>query len=73
MQWSARRKAAGRSVSDCKPVVISDERGNESLAIHSLGLLTLSWDHRAFDGAYAAAFMQRLREVLETRDWMSEL
>ena len=56
-----------------KPVVISDERGNESLAIHSVGLLTLSWDHRAFDGAYAAAFMQRLREVLETRDWMSEL
>jgi 2-oxoglutarate dehydrogenase E2 component (dihydrolipoamide succinyltransferase) len=56
-----------------KPVVVTDSSGNESLAIHSVGLLTLSWDHRAFDGAYAAAFMQRLREEIETRDWMSEL
>mgnify|MGYP002682902749 CR=1 FL=1 len=56
-----------------KPVVISDERGNESLAIHSVGLLTLSWDHRAFDGAYAAGFLVRVKELLETRDWSQEL
>lgn len=56
-----------------QPVVVTDSSGNESLAIHSVGLLTLAWDHRAFDGAYAAAFMQRLAEVLETRDWMAEL
>jgi len=36
-------------------------------------VLTLSWDHRAFDGAYAAAFMDRVREILETRDWVAEL
>ena len=56
-----------------KPVVVRDALGNETLGIHSVGVLTLSWDHRAFDGAYAAAFMDRVREILETRDWVAEL
>ena len=47
--------------------------GEEAIAIHSVGNLTLSWDHRAFDGAYAAAFLNRLRELVETRDWAAEL
>jgi pyruvate dehydrogenase E2 component (dihydrolipoamide acetyltransferase) len=33
----------------------------------------LSFDHRAIDGAYAAAFMQAVKKNLETRDWSSEL
>jgi 2-oxoglutarate dehydrogenase E2 component (dihydrolipoamide succinyltransferase) len=33
----------------------------------------MCWDHRAVDGAYAAAFMQRVKELLETRDWSQEL
>jgi 2-oxoglutarate dehydrogenase E2 component (dihydrolipoamide succinyltransferase) len=33
----------------------------------------LTWDHRAFDGAYAASFLAAVREVLETRDWEAEL
>ncbi len=56
-----------------KPVVITDEHGNESIGIHSVGVLALAWDHRAFDGAYAAAFLNRLREILETHDWEAEL
>jgi 2-oxoglutarate dehydrogenase E2 component (dihydrolipoamide succinyltransferase) len=32
-----------------------------------------SFDHRAFDGAYSAAYLQRLKEVLETHDWALEL
>ncbi len=56
-----------------KPVVVKDAMGNETLGIHSVGNLTLSWDHRAFDGAYAAAFIDRVREILETRDWIAEL
>ncbi len=56
-----------------RPVVVLDEHGNESIGIHSVGNLTLSWDHRAFDGAYAAAFMSRLKEIIETRDWAVEL
>ena len=31
------------------------------------------WDHRAFDGAYAAAFLHQVKELLETRDWAAEL
>ena len=56
-----------------KPVVVTDANGGESLAIHSVGNLTLAWDHRAFDGAYAAAFMAKVAEIIETRDWATEL
>ncbi|MCB1015288.1 MAG: 2-oxo acid dehydrogenase subunit E2, partial [Acidimicrobiales bacterium] len=56
-----------------KPVVVSDADGGEAIAIHSVGVLALAWDHRAFDGAYVAAFLDRLRELLETRDWVAEL
>ena len=55
-----------------KPVVV-DVDGTEGIAIHSVGNLTLGWDHRAVDGAYAAAFLARVREILETRDWDAEL
>jgi len=56
-----------------KPVVVTDDYGNESIAIHSVGVLGLAWDHRAFDGAYAAAFMHRVKEIIETRDWEAEV
>ena len=56
-----------------QPVVVTDDVGNESLGIHSVGNLTLSWDHRAFDGAYSAAFMARVKEIIETRDWSAEV
>ncbi len=56
-----------------RPVVVTDADGGESIAIHSVGLLAMSWDHRAFDGAYAAAFLRAVKEILETRDWEAEL
>ncbi|MEM9564470.1 MAG: dihydrolipoamide acetyltransferase family protein [Actinomycetota bacterium] len=56
-----------------KPVVVEDDFGNESIVIHSVGVLAMAWDHRAIDGAYAAAFLARVKEILETRDWESEL
>ena len=56
-----------------KPVVVKDEFGNETVGIHSVGVLALAWDHRAFDGAYAAAFLNRLRTIIETKDWEAEL
>ncbi len=56
-----------------KPVVVTDERGNESIAIHSVGVLAMAWDHRAFDGAYAAAFMHRVKEIIEEREWEAEV
>ncbi|MDP1805489.1 MAG: 2-oxo acid dehydrogenase subunit E2, partial [Acidimicrobiales bacterium] len=56
-----------------RPVVVELPDGTESIAIHSVGNLALSWDHRAFDGAYAAAFLHKVKELLETRDWSAEL
>jgi pyruvate dehydrogenase E2 component (dihydrolipoamide acetyltransferase) len=56
-----------------RPVVVAGPGGDEAIAIHSVGNLTLTWDHRAFDGAYAASFLNRIRELIETRDWAAEL
>lgn len=56
-----------------KPVVVDLPDGSEAIAVHSVGSLTLTWDHRAFDGAYAAAFLNKIRTILETRDWAAEL
>ena len=56
-----------------KPVVITAADGSESIGIHPVGNLAMSWDHRAFDGAYAAGFLVRVKEILETRDWSTEL
>ncbi len=56
-----------------KPVVTQDALGTDVIAIHHVGNITLGWDHRAFDGNYTAAFLAKLKEVLETRDWEAEL
>ncbi|MEM1334071.1 MAG: dihydrolipoamide acetyltransferase family protein, partial [Actinomycetota bacterium] len=56
-----------------KPVVVSGPDGGEAIAIHPVGHLAMSWDHRAFDGAYAAGFLKRVKELLETKDWSTEL
>jgi pyruvate dehydrogenase E2 component (dihydrolipoamide acetyltransferase) len=52
-----------------RPVVVSDAEGEESIAIHSTGLLALTFDHRAVDGAYAARYLQRVAELLSEHDW----
>lgn len=49
-----------------RPVVITDELGNDSIAIRPMTYLCMSWDHRALDGALAAQFLNGLRKKLET-------
>ena len=56
-----------------RPVAVRSEAGEWVVAVHPVGNLSLSFDHRAVDGAYAAAFLARVRELLETRDWQQEL
>jgi 2-oxoglutarate dehydrogenase E2 component (dihydrolipoamide succinyltransferase) len=56
-----------------KPVVVTADDGTEAITIHSVGMLAMSWDHRAFDGAYAAAFLREVKSILETRDWQAEI
>ena len=55
-----------------KPVVVEAD-GEEMVAIHSIGNLALTFDHRAVDGAYAARFLARTAEVLTGREWAAEL
>ena len=56
-----------------RPVAIELPDGSDGIAVHPVGNLVLSWDHRAFDGAYASAFLAAVKRVIETRDWASEL
>ena len=56
-----------------EPVVIEGPEGEDAIVAHHVGMLSLSWDHRAFDGAYAAAFLNAVRGVLEQHDWEAEL
>ncbi|HEY3143089.1 MAG TPA: dihydrolipoamide acetyltransferase family protein, partial [Acidimicrobiales bacterium] len=56
-----------------RPVVVHLPDGSEAISIHSVGNLTLAFDHRAFDGAYASSFLNHIKEIIETRDWNAEL
>jgi pyruvate dehydrogenase E2 component (dihydrolipoyllysine-residue acetyltransferase) len=56
-----------------RPVAVRAANGEWTIAVHPVGNLSLSFDHRAFDGAYAAAFLARVRDILETRDWTQEV
>ena len=44
----------------------------EHIAIRPVGVIGQSFDHRAFDGAYSAAYLKELRRIPETRDWLAE-
>jgi pyruvate/2-oxoglutarate dehydrogenase complex dihydrolipoamide acyltransferase (E2) component len=48
-----------------RPVVVTDDLGNDSIAIRHMTYLCMSWDHRALDGALAAQFLRALADRLE--------
>jgi pyruvate dehydrogenase E2 component (dihydrolipoamide acetyltransferase) len=48
-----------------RPWVIEDELGNDVIAIRPLMNITLTYDHRLVDGAYAGRFLRDLRARLE--------
>jgi 2-oxoglutarate dehydrogenase E2 component (dihydrolipoamide succinyltransferase) len=54
-----------------RAVVIEDPEG-DAIGIRPIGILSQSFDHRAIDGAYSAAFLDQLRTLLEQRDWSTE-
>jgi pyruvate dehydrogenase E2 component (dihydrolipoamide acetyltransferase) len=55
-----------------KPVVVETSEG-DSIAIRPVGVLAQSFDHRAVDGAYSAAFLDRVRKIIETSHWVVEV
>ncbi|MBW3612031.1 MAG: 2-oxo acid dehydrogenase subunit E2, partial [Actinobacteria bacterium] len=56
-----------------RPVVVELPDGSDAIAVHPVGNLALTFDHRAVDGAYVAAFLAKVKQILETRDWAAEL
>ena len=56
-----------------RPTVITSSDGQDMIAIRHIGYLSLSWDHRAFDGSTAVLFLRRIKDNLETWDWEQEL
>ena len=56
-----------------RPVVLTDEHGNDSISIRHIGYLGLTWNHQAFDGSAAVLFLQRIKHNIETWDWEQEL
>ena len=51
-----------------RPWVVQDELGNDVIAIRPLMNVTLTYDHRLVDGAYAGLYLRDLRQRLETWD-----
>ena len=49
-----------------RPWVVQDELGEDVIAIRPLMNITLTYDHRLVDGAYAGRFLRDLRERLES-------
>ena len=48
-----------------RPVVVTDQEGNDSIAIRSICYLTLSFDHRIIDGALGGQFLEAIVKNLE--------
>jgi 2-oxoglutarate dehydrogenase E2 component (dihydrolipoamide succinyltransferase) len=55
-----------------KPVVIESD-GGDAIAIRPVGVLAQSFDHRAVDGSYSAAFLAEVKNAIETRNWEQAL
>jgi len=54
-----------------RPWVVTDGKG-ERIEIRPVGVLAQSFDHRAVDGAYSGAYLRRVKQILESREWIGE-
>lgn len=54
-----------------RPHVVESDAG-DAIEIRPVGILSHSFDHRAIDGAYSAAYLQRLQSIIQETDWDSE-
>jgi pyruvate dehydrogenase E2 component (dihydrolipoamide acetyltransferase) len=52
-----------------RPVVVTDEAGQDALGIRTVGYLALSFDHRLIDGADADRFMASVKTTLESGEF----
>ncbi|MEH1523555.1 2-oxoglutarate dehydrogenase, E2 component, dihydrolipoamide succinyltransferase [Cutibacterium avidum] len=55
-----------------RPVVVTNEFGEDTIAIRDMMYLSLSYDHRLIDGAVAARFLSGIKARLEEGDFAGE-
>jgi pyruvate dehydrogenase E2 component (dihydrolipoamide acetyltransferase) len=55
-----------------KPTVIEGP-DSDTIAIRPIGVLAQCFDHRAFDGAYSAAYLRCLKDIIEATDWVLQI
>jgi 2-oxoglutarate dehydrogenase E2 component (dihydrolipoamide succinyltransferase) len=51
-----------------RPVAVGD-----AIAIHHVGIISLVYDHRAFDGVTGTKFLLAVKDIIENRDWEAEV
>jgi pyruvate dehydrogenase E2 component (dihydrolipoamide acetyltransferase) len=56
-----------------RPVVVPGADGTDAIAIHPVGVLALGFDHRVVTLTTASAFLARVRDIVEGREWSAEL
>ncbi|NDK30463.1 2-oxoglutarate dehydrogenase, E2 component, dihydrolipoamide succinyltransferase [Nesterenkonia haasae] len=56
-----------------RPMVVTDEEGQESIGIRHMMYLSLTYDHRIVDGADAGRFLQTLKGRLEEGNFDAQL
>lgn len=56
-----------------KRAVVIERAGGDTIEIRPVGVLAQCFDHRAFDGAYSASFLRRVKDILEQGNFAAEL
>ncbi|MET0134823.1 MAG: 2-oxo acid dehydrogenase subunit E2, partial [Kibdelosporangium sp.] len=56
-----------------RPVVLTDENGDDTIAIRSMVYLSLTYDHRLVDGADAGRFLTTVKRRLQEGNFEAEL
>ena len=65
-QPAAERRSSAPTRVVKRPWVITDEAGKDAIAIRPIMNLTLTYDHRLIDGAYAGQFLRDLADRLQS-------
>lgn len=56
-----------------RPMVVTDDNGNESIGVRSMCYLPLTYDHRLIDGADAGRFLTTIKQRLEEAAFDADL
>ena len=55
-----------------KRAVVEEGPQGDAIVIRPVGVLAQSFDHRAIDGAYSAAFLARVKQLIKDEDWAED-